>query len=137
MADAMLPWEQQGLLKELPQEQKEGNQKEIVVFPKGRPDDRHIFKLSDVILGDAAPLKKRLAAENTSPEVVERVFDWLRPQLIPTLSLNNDETRRARGRSQRPDPRRLHAVRAGRPAGGPVSRWRPRAWSSWNGNTRR
>jgi putative nucleotidyltransferase with HDIG domain len=96
VADALQPWEQHGLLKELPQEQKEGNQKEIVVFPKGRPLDRQSFNVSDVILGDAHSLKKRLAAENTSPEVVERVFDWLRPQLIPTLSLNNDETRRAR-----------------------------------------
>ena len=32
----MLPLEQHGLLKELPQEQKDSNQKEIVVYPKGR-----------------------------------------------------------------------------------------------------
>ncbi len=96
MADALEPWEEHGLLKELPQEQKEGNQKEIVVFPKGHPDDRHIYNVADVVLGDGRLLKKRLASEISSPEVVERVFDWLRPQLIPTLALNNEETRRAR-----------------------------------------
>ncbi len=88
--------EDHGLLKELPQEQEKGNQTEIVVFPKGRPDDRHIYKVSDVVLGDGHQLKRRLDAEITSPEVLDRVFDYLRPQLIPTLALNNEETRRAR-----------------------------------------
>jgi cyclic-di-AMP phosphodiesterase PgpH len=96
VADALEPWEEHGLLKELPQEQKEGNQKEIIVFPKGHPDDRHVYKVGDVVLADGRLLKKRLASEIPSQEVVERVFDWLRPQLIPTLALNNDETRRAR-----------------------------------------
>ncbi len=100
VADAMLPLEQHGLLKELPQEQKDRNQKEIVVYPKGSPAEGHPFEVGDVLIKDAESLRRRLKAAIRSPEVAARVFDWLKPQLIPTLSLDNDETRRERDKAE-------------------------------------
>ena len=101
VADAMLPLEQHGLLKDLPQELKDSNQKEIDVYPKGGlPEERQPFKVSDVLLKDAESLHRRLNSAIESPEVAGRVFDWLRPQLIPTLSLNVEETRRARDEAE-------------------------------------
>ncbi len=100
VADAMLPFEQHGLLKELPQELKDRNQKEIFVYPKGSPAEQHPYEVRDVLIKDAETLRRRLRAAIPSEEVAARVFDWLKPQLIPTLSLNNEETRRRRDEAE-------------------------------------
>ena len=45
------------------------------------------------------------------------MFDWLRPQLIPTLVAQQRRNPPGPRRGQRPRSRRLHPVRAGRPVG--------------------
>ena len=97
----MARYEQHGLIEKLPQEHNEGNQQEIVVCPKGRARaSRQIVKVSDVLIGEADSLKKALAERLDSPEVAERVFNWLRPQLPTTLSL--DKRSDQPGQGQKP-----------------------------------
>jgi len=96
VAEALAPFEQRGLLKEPPR-QNEGNQKEVVVHPKGEPNWTQIVEVNDVLLGQrtADILKKRLNERFSSREVATRVFEWLRPRLPGTLSFSAEETRRA------------------------------------------
>ncbi len=75
-------------------------------FPRGGPTTATSSKSATCCSETPSALKKRLKSAVESPEVADRVFDWLRPQLIPTLSLNNEETRRARDEAEH----RVHEV---------------------------
>ena len=75
-------------MEKLPQEHNEGNQQEIVVQCQGgRPDQRQVVKVSDVLIGEADWLKQGLAERLDSPEVAKRIFTWLRRRLPTTLTL--------------------------------------------------
>lgn len=93
---ALAPMEQQGLLEKLPEQHGEGNRKEIVVYPFGRPTEQYLVQVNDVLIGDASALKKRLDEELQKPDAAERIFYWLRPRLRSTLSLDPVETQRRR-----------------------------------------
>jgi putative nucleotidyltransferase with HDIG domain len=95
VAKAFAPLEQHGLLEKLPEEHGEGNQKEIAVYPVGRPQDEYLVQLSEVLLDDGSALHKRLK-ENLPPAVAERVFLWVRPRLHTSLTLDDEATRKAR-----------------------------------------
>ncbi len=99
MAEVLEPYEQHGLLEKLPQEPNEGNQQEIVIVPKGHPDQRQVVKVSDVLVGEADWLKKGLAERLDSPELATRVFTWLRGRLPTTLTRNETEIRLAKKRA--------------------------------------
>ncbi len=99
VADVLAPAEQRGLMDKLPQEPNEGNQQEIVVFPKGSPDRPQAVKVSDALIGEADWLKKGLAERLDSPEVADGVFTWLRARLPTTLTLNKTETKLARDKA--------------------------------------
>ena len=69
-------------------------------MPQGRsPDARQIVKVSDVLIGEMAALKKALAERLDTPEVAERVFRWLRPRLPTTLVLDKEATSRAKDKA--------------------------------------
>ena len=100
VSEVLAPYEQRGMLKELPQEPNEGNQQEIVVVPQGHADQRQVVKVSDVLIGEADWLKKGLAERLDSPELATRIFTWLHSQLPTTLKRNETETQLAQERAK-------------------------------------
>ena len=89
-------------MEKLPQEHNEGNQQEIVVLPKGKPERPQVVKVSDVLIGEADSLKKGLAERLDSPEVAERVFTWLRGRLPTTLTLEQGRNQAGQGQGRWP-----------------------------------
>ncbi len=98
VAEALAPFEQQGLLKELPPEHDADTEK-IWVRAKGASASAPQVQvnLSDVLLTDDAPtrLQKALNDKLASADVAARVFAWLQPQLVSTLTLNGPDTEKA------------------------------------------
>jgi len=94
-------FERQGLLT-VPPKQGEGNQEEILVCQADRPDDKpQPVKLADVMIGDGAALQQSLRGQFASPafaatSVADRLFAWLKPQLKPTLTLEEARTNQVR-----------------------------------------
>jgi cyclic-di-AMP phosphodiesterase PgpH len=69
--------------------EKQGNQEEIVV--RGKPDP---VRVADVLIGDGVMLKERLRVQ-LGREAADRLFAWLRPRLMPTLTLDQAATDQA------------------------------------------
>jgi len=99
--EAFTPFEQRGLLKEMPLDN-EGkaidiNQERIRVRPKGSHVMAAEVAVSDVLSeSSAAAIQKALEARLSSVEVAGQVFAWLKPQLPEsTLIFQRDETRAA------------------------------------------
>ncbi len=101
VAEALGPYERHGIMQKLPPEHGEGNQQEIVVHPKDKPQDTDLVSVGQALVGEAEPLRRQLHRVITSPEVAERVFDWLRPNLPTTLTYSRDETQRRRDEAVR------------------------------------
>ena len=100
LAEVMAPFEQWGLLEELPAEHKDLNFEKI--FIRSRESSGEGFGASagrdvaDVRIENAtARLQSSLNEKLTSAEVAQRTFAWLRPRLMTTLSLDLDATRNA------------------------------------------
>ncbi|MGD0515964.1 MAG: HDIG domain-containing metalloprotein [Thermoguttaceae bacterium] len=89
------PYEQRGLIDKLPQEPGEGNQDEIRVYPLGKPEPPKTFKVADVLLGDGTVIRDNLRNHLDNKDIADRLFAWLRPQLVPTLKIDMEETERA------------------------------------------
>jgi putative nucleotidyltransferase with HDIG domain len=113
VAEVLAPYEQRGMMDKLPQDPTEGNQQEIVVIPKGRPDQRQVVKVSDVLIGDADWLKKGLAERLDSPEIATRMFTWLRGKLPTTLKRNEAEIRLAQERAADAVPPEYRKIQVG------------------------
>jgi len=101
IAAALAPFEQKGLLESLSQKPGEGNQDEIVVFSPARPQDSPqppspsssvTVKVSDVLLGNGAAIRDSLNRHLNNADVARAVFNWLKPRLPSTLSLDRDLT---------------------------------------------
>ena len=119
---AFASFEQHGLLEKLPDAHGEGNQKEIAVYPIGRPKDEYLVQLQDVLISDAESLHKNLK-ENLPPPVAERVFTWLKPRLHSTLTLDEEATQRARDAAAAAVPAQYTIFEPGQmlaPAGKPL-----------------
>ena len=115
VAEAMSPYEERGLMEKLPQEHNEGDQQEIVVQSKAQPERSQIVKVSEVLIGEADPLKKQLAERMDSPEVALRVFTWLRGRLPTTLALNRTATRQAKEKAVAAVPESVIKISPGDP----------------------
>ena len=91
------PLEQRGVLQKLPQEPGRGNQEEILVYLKGKPDALRPVRVVEVLLGDGTAVRETLRAYFTPREVADRLFAWLLPRLqkIETLALDAPQTERA------------------------------------------
>ncbi len=94
----------------------EGNQKEIAVYPIGRPKDEYLVQVQDVLIGDAESLHKSLK-ENLPPPVAERVFVWVKPRLHTTLTLDEEATQKAREAAAAAVPAQYTLLRARTDAG--------------------
>ena len=93
MTEVMAPFEQRGLLKELPPEH-DANSERILVRSKGSEAFGAQVAVSEVRIKQASPkLLQSLNEKLSSLEIAARVFNWLEPRLISTLTLNAEATR--------------------------------------------
>jgi cyclic-di-AMP phosphodiesterase PgpH len=97
LAAVFAPFEKSGLLSE-PAKAGVGNQEEISVYLPAKPDELQTVKLADVLIGDGAVLHQRLRSYFVSQtyvtgSVADRLFTWLRPKLMSTLTLDEKRTK--------------------------------------------
>ncbi|MGD0653309.1 MAG: HDIG domain-containing metalloprotein [Thermoguttaceae bacterium] len=97
LAVVLGPYEQRGLIDKLPQEPGEGNQDEIRVHPVGQAEPPQTVKVKvvDVLLGDGTAIRDNLRNHFDNKDIADRLFAWLRPQLVPTLKIDMEETSQA------------------------------------------
>ncbi len=126
MGQVMAPLEQWGLLEALPTAH-DANQESIFVHG---PDSEGFGAKKDVaevlIENAAARLQQLLTEKISSLELAQRVYVWLRPRLVPTLTLNIDATRKAQDEAAEMVPIQTKPYHAGEDvlavAGQPLSR---------------
>ncbi len=100
VADALAPFRERGLLaKQAPRLGQAGD--EIEVYPVGRPDQRRIVKVADVVLGSGASLRSALRREFESAEVADCLYDWLDRRFRPSLQRDDEETKKAMDQAAR------------------------------------
>jgi putative nucleotidyltransferase with HDIG domain len=93
LAEVMAPFEQRGLLKELPPEH-DANAEKILVRSKGSEAFGAQVPISDVRIKQASDkLQQSLNEKLPSVEIAGRVFAWMAPKLTSTLTLNIPATR--------------------------------------------
>lgn len=93
VAKALALFEKRGLLEKLPGQ---GNQDEIITYPKDRtPEAGENVRVSDVLIGKATPIMESLRNQFGSPDVADPVFEWLRPRLPDTLTLDERHTKKS------------------------------------------
>lgn len=93
LAEVFAPFEERGLLDKLSQDLGPGNQEEIVVYPRGRPEAREVIRISDVLIGDGAALRESMQQQPVLEPLAERLFAWLRPRLVSTLTVDDQRTK--------------------------------------------
>lgn len=96
LARVFAPFEARGLLDALPEDARPGNQSEILVFPQDNSAEPDVVQVGDVLIGDAATILDRLREEFPDRETAQRLFEWIRPRLTPTLVLDSRQTKLAR-----------------------------------------
>ncbi len=90
LEEVMAPYEQRGLLKELPVEAQANTEKILVKNASGFDAE---VPVSEVRIKQAAPkLQQSLKEKLPSVEVAERAFAWLEPKLTETLTLDAKAT---------------------------------------------
>jgi len=126
LAEVMAPFEQWGLLEELPADHKELNFEKI--FIRSRESSGEGFGASaardvaDVRIENvAARLQTSLNEKLTSAEVAQRTFAWLRPRLMTTLSMDLDATRQAQEEEAQKTPEETRSFHAGEDTLAPAS----------------
>ncbi len=100
--EAFLNFDKYGLLDNLKHEIGQGNMEEIEVYRKGNFETRYTVDVSDVRIGEIADelheqLIEKLGTKSeiiTDSELVaQRIFDWLKPQLPSTLTLDEQKSK--------------------------------------------
>ncbi len=111
------PLEQRGLLQKL--QHTDGDQKEIIVHPKGQPERRTKVQVADVLIdlqtAEDSSLKQRLMSHDQTRAVGERVFNWLRGRLPSTLIVDQVQTARERDAAVALVPQEFFEIQAGQP----------------------
>jgi putative nucleotidyltransferase with HDIG domain len=92
LAHSFARFEQYGLLEKLPDTHGEGNRQSIAVYSQDGP---FLVPVSEALIGEGTMLERRLK-ENLPAALVQPVFQWLRPRLKGTLTLDEDATQKAR-----------------------------------------
>ncbi len=118
LAAAMAPFEQWGLLEELPPEHEELNFEKI--FIRTRDTANGLLSAAagrDVanvrIENAAAHLQTSLNEKIASAEVAQRTFAWLRPRLMTTLTMDLEATRQAQDEAAEQTPLQTRPFHAG------------------------
>lgn len=120
---AMVMFVSNGLLENLEHDLGEGSSVEIMVHPLGNPDDSRQIRVSDVRIAEIAPeLYKRLRVSLDNPEnitdsqyVADRIYDWLRPRLPSTLTIDQAATERSLRRAEASTPPEYRQYTPGSP----------------------
>ncbi|MCA9248599.1 MAG: HDIG domain-containing protein [Planctomycetales bacterium] len=115
LAEAFTPLEQRGMMIQLPEEHV-GNQEKILVRQQGTTGlDLEVDVANVLEAGARATLQKNLSEKLAQPEVAERAFTWLKPQVEPTLKIDIAATQLAADKAadEVEDVKKLY------PAGGP------------------
>ena len=101
IAAALAPFEQTGFLESLSPTPVKGDQDEIVVFSTAQPSDSlEPLEPSESVMVkvgavNGAAVRDSLNEHLDNPDVAEAVFNWLKPRLPNTLSLDRDRTNQA------------------------------------------
>lgn len=122
VAAALAPYEKTGLLEKKPGES--GNQEELLVYPLGNPDAIEKASLSSVLIGDASGIRDTLERDISPPEVAKHIFNWLRPRLKSTLTLDAERTQLSRELAAADVQTRVKTYDVGKvlvPAGTPIT----------------
>src|SRR5690606_12787601 len=96
---AFAPLEQNGILET---KSETGNQTEIFVHPIGKSEFSQVVPISDVLMNEAASklndrLKRELKEKGfDSSDLAQRLFNWIKPRLKPTLKPDEPATERER-----------------------------------------
>ena len=99
LEEVMAPFEQRGLLNELPPEH-DANADKILVRSKNSEAFGAQVSVSEVRIQQASDkLLQALNEKLTSVELAGRVFAWLQPTLVSTLTLNQADTRTAQDKA--------------------------------------
>ncbi len=93
VAEAFELFERRGLLKKFEQDLGPGNQEEIVIYPVGNPELRHVVPVGDVLIGDGSAIRDALRRRPVLAGVADRLFAWLFPRLTPTLRVDDQLTK--------------------------------------------
>lgn len=105
---AFAPIEQTGIIDKLSQAYDEGNQKEIYVHPLNSSAFPELIQVNDIQLGQAASrLQERLRQELGSQELAQRLLNWIKPKLVPTLTVDPIATKREQDEASRKEPDRF------------------------------
>jgi putative nucleotidyltransferase with HDIG domain len=91
LGQALSPIVQKGLLQELPPEH-DANVETISVRPIGTDSFPENVPVSDVLIENVTSSLQKSLQQKMPPVVADRVFAWLKPQLVPTLKLNSEAT---------------------------------------------
>jgi hypothetical protein len=97
LADVMAPFEQWGLLEDLPAEHEDMNFGEIFVRVREEGGENFgtpaVRAVTEVRIDDAANQLQNTLNEKLSVELAQRIYAWLRPRLMTTLALDLPATR--------------------------------------------
>ncbi len=105
---ALLKYIHNGLLENLAHKFGEGSTLEIYVHPLGIPGNIHKVEVSEVRIAEIAEqMRDRIRLSLVNQEsisdtrfVADRIYDWLRPRLPVTLTLDQEATERERRRAE-------------------------------------
>ena len=98
LAEALAPFEKQGLLEKLSDKDGPGNQLEIVTYPEGHPEQKQVVPVGNVLIGDGNTIHDALRNQPELSAVADRLFAWLLPQLKAlktTLTVDDQRTKEA------------------------------------------
>jgi putative nucleotidyltransferase with HDIG domain len=108
IATAFAPLEQTGILDKLNQAYDEGNQKEIYVHPLSSSAFPELVQVGDIQLGQAASrLHARLREELGSQDLAQRLFFWIKPKLVSTLTVDPTATKKEQEEASKKEPDRF------------------------------
>ena len=117
VAEAFIPFDSHGLLDKLNQEKLgPGNEKEIVVYPVGRPEAQQVVPVGDVQIGDGTAIRDSLRRQPELSAVADRLFAWLLPRLKAlkaTLTVDDRRTKEAMDQAVQAVPEVLESYSAG------------------------
>jgi cyclic-di-AMP phosphodiesterase PgpH len=97
VAEVFARYERYGLLDNLSEKNGPGNQREIVVYPVGHPENRQIVDIRDVLVSnlhsESNAIREALSKNPQLAPVADRLFAWFSRKLKPTLTADDQLTK--------------------------------------------
>lgn len=112
--DSFKPFETRGLL-DAPPANEVGSADELTIYPAGAPDSPHNAKLSEVLIGEGKAFHEQLRNNVEFIHVAERLFDYIKPRLQPTLKFDQKRTSELRAKAVDAVPLEMDHYAVGQP----------------------